>query len=237
MDPVGQAFMIAFKDGYCTDCSILSGMLGVELENGTKADLDVGVYTHHIDTYVNKRAKTWISSCDSKNGGKSDTSRNGASIQPFLMNGDDNAGTATHYTSANGQFKSGFYLPKGVSITASTELVNYSENQLPIYYFMDLEYMPGLYGSDSKTKLLSVTGCSTRKISLNEAGETKTTSQKFTIFEDGYLINGKGHLHDGGVKMVLDINGKTVCESVATYGGPSGTLIVDGKKWETIRCV
>jgi hypothetical protein len=43
-----------------------------------------------------------------------------------------------------------------------------------------------------------------------------------------------GHLHDGGHTLELYLNDKLVCDSEATYGGPDGTLIRDGKKWESI---
>jgi hypothetical protein len=44
-----------------------------------------------------------------------------------------------------------------------------------------------------------------------------------------------GHLHDGGVKITLSVNGELICDSAATYGGKQGTLYnADGSKWETI---
>ena len=40
---------------------------------------------------------------------------------------------------------------------------------------------------------------------------------QFPITNDATLLNMRGHMHDGGEKMILSVNGKTVCESVAEY--------------------
>jgi hypothetical protein len=36
---------------------------------------------------------------------------------------------------------------------------------------------------------------------------------------DGEIIGAAGHLHDGGQRVTLEVNGKQVCNSEATYGG------------------
>jgi len=43
-----------------------------------------------------------------------------------------------------------------------------------------------------------------------------------------------GHLHDGGDKIVVTLNGKTVCNSRALYGGPGHETVEDGVTWKTI---
>src|ERR1700760_4980606 len=45
----------------------------------------------------------------------------------------------------------------------------------------------------------------------------------------------EGHLHDGGLNVILKVNGKYACESKAVYGGKAGTTTAtDGSKWTTI---
>lgn len=41
-------------------------------------------------------------------------------------------------------------------------------------------------------------------------------------------------MHDSGTGVNLYVNGKLVCASKATYGGPGGTININGKTWETI---
>jgi hypothetical protein len=41
---------------------------------------------------------------------------------------------------------------------------------------------------------------------------------------------------DGGVNIIVNVNGKQVCDSKALYGGEGHTSkTADGKLWETIR--
>ncbi|KAF1817145.1 hypothetical protein P152DRAFT_9558 [Eremomyces bilateralis CBS 781.70] len=153
---------------------------------------------------------------------------------PFLMVGEDSGNAPVYYSDKDGKFESGYYLPADAMITIQSDLVNYKDEPQEVYLSMNLEYMPGKIGPDTKTKLMSVAGCAGREIKLDTAGESRTTSDKFAIYEDGYIINGKGHLHDGGVSMILLVNDKEVCTSKATYGGASGTMELNGEKWETI---
>jgi hypothetical protein len=72
--------------------------------------------------------------------------------------------------------------------------------------------------------LLSVTGCGNPSIKLSSTGPTSTKSGTFTFTEDGSLIGAKGHLHSGGDKMILYINGKVACESKALYGSKGDSV-------------
>jgi hypothetical protein len=63
-----------------------------------------------------------------------------------------------------------------------------------------------------------------------------TSAANVPIPMDGQIINAKGHLHDGGVRVVLELNGKEICDSKAVYGGDGGEGVSpSGKPWETIR--
>jgi hypothetical protein len=45
-----------------------------------------------------------------------------------------------------------------------------------------------------------------------------------------------GHLHDGGVKMVVKVNGKDVCTSRLVYGGPGHEQVqANGEVWKSIN--
>lgn len=40
----------------------------------------------------------------------------------------------------------------------------------------------------------------------------------FDIIEDGYFVDMKPHMHDGGVNMTIFVYNKAVCSSAAWYG-------------------
>lgn len=51
----------------------------------------------------------------------------------------------------------------------------------------------------------------------------------------GYFVYTLGHMHDGGVNVLLKVNDVERCNSRALYGGEGHTTTVKGKTWETIR--
>jgi hypothetical protein len=65
-----------------------------------------------------------------------------------------------------------------------------------------------------------------------EQGKQKfaITSQPMTMLKNGIMFGLRGHLHDGGVSVVISSNGKPICDSKALYGGANK---VSGS-WETI---
>ena len=107
------------------------------------------------------------------------------------------------------------------------DLVSYKKETSKVYVTMEMEYLPGIIGPDTRETLLSVTGCGVPSIKISESGPTNTTSAKYTFLEDGQILGAKGHLHAGGEKMVMYINGKFACESKAMYGGEKGAAAID----------
>jgi hypothetical protein len=42
-------------------------------------------------------------------------------------------------------------------------------------------------------------------------------SSQFPIMTDATLLSMRGHMHDGGDRMILSVNNRTVCESLPEY--------------------
>ena len=66
----------------------------------------------------------------------------------------------------------------------------------------------------------------------NTAG--KVVTDGFVVYRDGHVVLARGHMHDGGTGMNMYINDKLYCASKAIYGGPGGTVTINGKAWSTI---
>lgn len=63
------------------------------------------------------------------------------------------------------------------------------------------------------------------------------TGVDYRLAFDGLVLQQRGHLHDGGARMLAYLNGSPICTSSATYGGELGTLVdasTGEKMWETI---
>lgn len=61
----------------------------------------------------------------------------------------------------------------------------------------------------------------------------KYESPPWKVFADGYLLNIKPHLHDGGLNFTFYVNGENKCFSEAVYGNSNGGsgLEINGDKY------
>jgi hypothetical protein len=75
------------------------------------------------------------------------------------------------------------------------DVVNYSKDTKKVYVTFDMEYLPGKTGPDAASMLISLLGCSGRPGFYANEPVWKSMSDSFGIFEDGAIINAKGHLH------------------------------------------
>lgn len=217
-----QNWMLSIRDGFCKNCTVLKGHVGIEELDGTVADPKTGVYIHHILTFdVTKKSKSFVTGCSGGLAGA--VSMMGSK---FIGSGEDNNNVAVWYTARDGSSPSGFHIGPNDSFMANVDLVNYSA-QKQVYLTMELEYLKGNTGSDATETLLSVTGCGVPSIKISSTGPTNTTSGKYTFTQNGEILGAKGHLHAGGDKMVMHINGKFICESRAVYGGKKGEQAID----------
>jgi len=145
----------------------------------------------------------------------------------FIGSGEDNNNVEVWYTNREGETKGGFHVGANDRFSMQVDLVSYAPTTKQIYLTMELEYLKGKVGQDARESLLDITGCGGQSIKVSETGPTNSTSGKFTFTETGTILGAKGHLHAGGEKMVMYINGKFACESKAVYGGAKGPNAID----------
>jgi len=210
------------RDAVCKDCTVFKGHIGL-------ADLDgkpivpkgnSGVYIHHLLTFdTSKRSKPFVSDCM---GGLT-----GLIGSKFVGSGEDNNNVPVWYTPKDGSHDGGFHVGQGDSFSMNADLVNMNPETTKIYLTLDLEYVPGIVGTDSRESLLTVEACGGSRIRLSEAGQTNSTSGRYTFKENGAIVLGKGHLHAGGQGIQVFINNRLVCESVAKYGGAKGPMAIN----------
>lgn len=76
---------------------------------------------------------------------------------------------------------------------------------------------------------LDAAQCGTSEIFPPKQSGDYTVKYSWTANIDGEIMGAGGHLHDGGTHLTLSVDGKQICDSVATYGagkagmgGPAG---------------
>jgi hypothetical protein len=208
------------RDAICKDCTVLRGHIGLADKEGKKIvpTKNEGVYIHHILTYdTTKRTQPFVNDCM---GGLT-----GLLGAKFVGSGEDNNNVPVYYTDKDGSHSGGFHVGRTDSFSMNADLVNLNTASTQIYLTLDIEYLPGIVGTDSRETLLSVESCGGSWIRTSTTGATNSTSGKYTFKENGSIVLGKGHLHAGGSGVAVFINNKLACESMATYGGAKGEAV------------
>ncbi|QDS76950.1 hypothetical protein FKW77_005158 [Venturia effusa] len=203
-------------------CTVLAGKVGVMFADpadaGKKAGPENGIYIHHILTSDStKKEKPWISNC----GSKTMPALNIAGLlggTAFVGTGEDSSADGALYTTEDGTRDQGFHIGERDAFSIWAQLVNYNKEDKKVYVTYDLEWVPGKLGDDVKTATLTATCGGSPMIKLSNSGPVSTNSSAFTFLQNGKLLGGRGHLHDGGVKMDMSLNGKFLCSSEAIYG-------------------
>jgi len=180
------------KVGFCQDCTVLKGRVGLVNVDGTKIGSKNDIYIHHILTYdTTKTPNKFTKSCGIED------ALAGAMGAKFIGSGSDNNNVDVWYTNREGDPKGGFKVGKADTFRMNADLVSYLTEDKEIYLTMELEYLKGTPSSlgDASETLLSVTECGGPSIKISSTGPTNTTSKPITFTESGTILGAKGHLH------------------------------------------
>jgi len=208
MDPKGQAGFASISKGLCTKCSILSARFLLTNPDGSAASPANGIYIHHFVSYATGKAiKNPIPGCEGGFPGMA---------APFIDRGEDSGDTDTIFTTADGVYKSGFFLNSG-ALNMQYDMVNYNTAAKNIYINLEVEYVEGQEGKDAGHTLKSVTCQGLIGPKIAASGPSVTSSSPMTVSSDAIIVWARGHLHAGGEKMEMKLNGKVVCTSLPVY--------------------
>jgi len=207
------------SNGFCRNCTVLRGHIGLENMDGTPGlpKNGSGVYIHHILTTDTSKRAAAFTQCNS---GGSSFALPGAK---FVGSGEDNNNVAVWYTNKDGSSNGGFHIGASDSFSMMADIVSLNAATSQIYITMDMEYLPGIVGSDSRETLLSVELCGGSRLTTSNTAPTKSKSGVYKFTESGQIIVAKGHLHAGGDKVSIYINDKLVCDSKAVYSDLKGS--------------
>ncbi|KAF2670171.1 hypothetical protein BT63DRAFT_424121 [Microthyrium microscopicum] len=221
--------------GFPLDATYLEQSTGLELENGSIATLETGIYNHHLAYVSSKKFSPDFAQCAGQPAKKTRT--------PSTFAGATQEKGDAIFSTPDLKFKSGFYMGADDKIVATGELVNYANDTVSVFAVTETEYLPGKPEGfkDVVTEVFSVNQCDGGNLALRPPpGQLKYSlkSQNMTILHDGYVLGRRAHLHDGGEGLEFWVNDKLICDSKAIYGGPTGTRkSADGKVWETMSGV
>ena len=210
----GSASKIVGVQPFCNDCYILQTKTYLEYANGTEASSETGVYNHHA-VYMNLHGRSQVMAC--QGGGR-------VLRGPKILGGSAIDGSHQVYTTADGKFKSGNYVPQNAKVKIMYELVNYKTEPQDIYLVSEIEAVQGPREDylDAAKLALSATTCAKAQWVLKNSLDVRK-SHAYTVPHDAYVINIGGHMHDGGDMVSLELNDKAICTAKAIYEAKSVT--------------
>jgi hypothetical protein len=102
------------------------------------------------------------------------------------------------YTTPNSDFKSGYEVKKTDKIDLVAEFMNYRLQGQKINIAIDFEYLPGKPEGylSSQVQVFSAAPCNQTSFNVPTKQFT-TASKEWIVPVNGYIINIRGHEHDG----------------------------------------
>jgi hypothetical protein len=232
MDPKSSMFFRTIR-GLPSNAAILASRVSLSFENGTAADYASGLYVHHVLLADISKPSAPFALCPNR--GREDNVKDwlfgnlmdtiGAGL---LQVGNDALGTPNVYfsNSEKANFKSAFLTGKDDLFGMQAELVNYNPTNKTVFIDLEVEYLDHQPADwmDASTMVLSATGCKDPGYRPPQKELIYThISEKVEVTNNGYIVNTRGHLHDGGTSIELWHNDKMVCSSKPTYGKAPGS--------------
>ena len=234
MDSGGTSYANDVDTDFPRDITILQASTEVHNKDGKLLELKDGFYNHHtVFLDITKLRQSPYTCAASKWGF-------GLSTLPIFAGGAMEK-VVQVFMASSPEVKSGLYLSNTGPLVNLIDAVNYNEQDMEVFTSTEFEYLPGkpsgyrdvyitlvdpgLCGGQNGAFIQPPKGVS--KFSVN--------GTDIVMNQSGYFVHTQGHVHDGGINIVLKVNDKEVCNSRALYGGPGHTITVNGRTWETIR--
>jgi hypothetical protein len=223
--------------GFPQDTFILRTNSTLQYADGTLATVANDVYNHHVQIFDIGKMTDQLFQC-----GKIDPSKpkKGMKIPGSYFGGSASDGAPSIFNTPDGMFNSGYFLGKQSKVIMSAELINYAKESKDVFAVTEIDYLPGNTPGmmDTSVGIMSVNQCDDipnpflRPPVGKKAFDMK--SKEITILQDGYMLQRRGHMHDGGTGMVLKVNDKVVCDSKAEYGASGTFKAEDGKEFQAL---
>ncbi|KAL1845032.1 hypothetical protein VTK73DRAFT_1306 [Phialemonium thermophilum] len=197
----------------CHDCLITGFLPSLQFEDGTVANANTSMSLHHaVFANLNRTDTT----CPDWEG------------ERFLAAGNER--TALDLT-LGGTRKAGYYVGRHDVGAVVMELMNEAMDPRTVRLSVEWEFLGSgvADGFDVAVPLwLDVTGpCGSSSVDVSGEGDVfdVTMSPPWASPFGGDLLVMNGHLHDGGVRLDVFVNGRRACESVARYGESEGFVV------------
>jgi hypothetical protein len=200
----------------CTDCMVTYIHAGLEFANGTTANTDSGLWLHHV-----------ILSLDAPD--RHDRVCNWMPKERIFSSGNERMPVDM---TNGGSIRAGYpFYPKD-KLRVTLELQNQNDAAQEVFLTVTYDFLPFVKQQEFKevrAMWFDVSNCTISFVPAKATPRFDYTMNSWKSTVDGQLLFVGGHLHDGGVDVLVHQNEKQVCDSTATYGGGKGFITAGGK--------
>lgn len=238
----GQAGMLANwpargLEKPCTgDCTIMGMNAGLEYVDGSNANINTGLWLHHMVLF-NVGANRTDYPCSVGRAASVPHYTIGATAQTseriFASGNERTVGLLPEW----GVKDAGYKLKSTDTFAALVELMNMNQADKLVFLTMTYDIVPNHpFKDDIKIVWFDVRQCGTSEVNppkgksafaspcISSIADSSPADQfvldyTWTAAYDGEVVGAIGHLHDGGDKTQLLVDGKLTCDNGASYGG------------------
>jgi hypothetical protein len=191
---------------------------GLEYEDGESANIDSGMWLHHFILF-------------NTGPGRKDYTCGDKDISlPHAVAGTTPRNSERIFASGNerticlfpnwGVRDAGYKLESADKFDAVLELMNENTQAKTVYVTMTYDVVEGHpFKDEVRIVWLDIGQCGTSESNPPKGKNVFSLDYKWTSSINGQVIAAIGHLHDGGSRITLAVDGQQTCDSSATYGG------------------
>ncbi|KAF2435222.1 hypothetical protein EJ08DRAFT_730321 [Tothia fuscella] len=195
---------------------------GLEYANGKNANIDSGMWMHHMVMFAVGPGRVDA------------TCGNNKASLPHMLIGSGGVGNERMFSSGNertpalvpqwsGLTNVGYHPKATDKLAFIVDLMNENMEDKIAYLTMTFDYVPGDGAGfdDMRPVWFDAAQCSTSEVKApKQSGAFMVAAKAWTANFEGEVVGSAGHMHDGGDHLTLDVSGTgVVCDSVASYGG------------------
>jgi hypothetical protein len=204
----------------CEECVLLNQQAGLEFTNGTNANIDKGLWLHHMINLVEGPTR-WDPTCYGHMALPHFSVQSSASkSERWFSSGNER--TLVPLDKMGADTKWGYHLKPEDKFKFVVDLMNMNKATQTVFLTMTFEYLDGPLPAgwkDIKPIWFDIDQCGISEVpSPQDKNQFSIASRPWKPQFDGQVVAVGGHMHDGGVNVeVLQSPTEPVCDSRTAY--------------------
>jgi len=207
----------------CTECVILGQQAGLEFPNGKNANIDSGMWLHHMVQFNTGPGRQDPTCFNKPSMPHVDVGTSPQNSERYFSSGNERTHVQLDINGA--ETKAGYQINARDRFAFIVDLMNMNMEDKTVYLTMYYDILPGKLPAgwkDVKPVWFDANQCGTSEVSAKkQSGSYNVPSGTWKPNFDGEVIVIGGHLHDGGVVLQTMTDGKVNCDSTASYAETS----------------